>query len=159
MIEFSGQMSYETEKHLYKKGRKMFYAAFTVAWGVLLVPIVLLAISSDFLLVIYGYIVYLPIMLFAVWLYQPNKKKPADPVKITVDEEYINYETKQATVYRSVSDAKEVRDYGNFYDVIYPFGNVTTLFVCQKDLLTQGTLEEFEKLFEGKIVNMNQSSE
>jgi hypothetical protein len=25
-------------------------------------------------------------------------------------------------------------------------------FICQKDLLTEGTLEEFESLFEGKII-------
>ena len=49
-----------------------------------------------------------------------------------------------------ISDAKQLRDFGEFYEIVFPFGKVSDKFICQKNLLTQGTLEEFEKLFEGK---------
>ena len=31
------------------------------------------------------------------------------------------------------------------------FGKISDKFICQKDLLTKGSLEEFERIFEGKI--------
>lgn len=158
MIEFSGQISYETEKHLYKKARKILYAASSFAWLVLLIPIVFFAIRIDYLSVIYVYIAMLPFMNLVMLLYRPNKKKPAGISKIIADEECISYTADRASLHRYICDAKEVRDYGDFYDVIYPFGNGTTVFVCQKNLLTKGTLLDFEKLFEGKIVRMNQLS-
>ena len=39
----------------------------------------------------------------------------------------------------------------HFYFIKFPFGKYSDKFICQKSLLTQGTLEEFEALFEGKI--------
>ena len=39
MIEFNGQPSFEVQKHIYKKTRRMLHIAFSVAWFVLLFPI------------------------------------------------------------------------------------------------------------------------
>lgn len=45
---------------------------------------------------------------------------------------------------------KSVTDYGAFYDIKADMWPIH--FYCQKDLLTQGTLEDFEKLFADKLV-------
>lgn len=58
----------------------------------------------------------------------------------------------RATESRYIEEVKEVRDYGEYYVLVFPMGKLSEKFVCQKDLLTKGTLEEFEALFEGKIV-------
>lgn len=42
--------------------------------------------------------------------------------------------------------------YGEFYDIIFYFSNKVLNCICQKDLIVEGTMEEFEKLFEDKIV-------
>ena len=42
-------------------------------------------------------------------------------------------------------------DYGEWYYVKFNLGDRDPYFVCQKDLLKNGTIEEFEALFEGKI--------
>jgi len=47
---------------------------------------------------------------------------------------------------------KKVYDYGEFYFISFYFGKISCYFICQKSLLTQGTIEDFEKLFDGKIV-------
>lgn len=158
MIEFKGQPSFEVQKHIYKKTRKMLHIVFTISWSILLIPIACFTIGHNMTLFLYGYLAMLPILNLIVWACQPSKKKPMLPGKITIDNEYIEYESKQATVYRNTSDVKVVRDYGDFYDVISHFGKGSDFFVCQKTLLSCGTLEDFEKLFDGKIVRMGQSS-
>ena len=46
---------------------------------------------------------------------------------------------------------KKIIDYGDYY-YLYVFRlDASHGIVCQKDLLIEGTIEEFEKLFEGKI--------
>lgn len=53
---------------------------------------------------------------------------------------------------RSVELVRKVYDYGEFYFISFRFGKISCYFICQKSLLTQGTIEDFEKLFDGKIV-------
>ena len=53
---------------------------------------------------------------------------------------------------KSVSRVKRVIDCGEWYYIIFKFGDIGNSWVCQKDLLIQGTIEDFEKLFEGKII-------
>ena len=51
-----------------------------------------------------------------------------------------------------IDSVKRVVDYGEWYDFVFYYSDRDLYFVCQKSLLTKGTLEEFEALFEGKIV-------
>lgn len=46
---------------------------------------------------------------------------------------------------------KKVVDYGGYYLLLISKWEVSQSIICQKDLLIEGSLEEFEKLFEGKI--------
>ena len=73
------------------------------------------------------------------------------PKKIFVQDEYIVCTADKWTEAKAVSDVKVVRDFGEFYDLVFPFGNASEKFVCQKSLLSKGTLEDFEALFEGKL--------
>ena len=52
---------------------------------------------------------------------------------------------------RDVSEVKEVIDYGKWYYIKFTYFARNPRFVCEKALLCQGTLEEFEKIFKGKI--------
>ncbi|MDE6677106.1 MAG: hypothetical protein K2K12_05290 [Clostridia bacterium] len=49
----------------------------------------------------------------------------------------------------SINEVKRVLDYGECYYLIYT--SINQAIICQKDLLKQGSLEEFEALFQGKI--------
>lgn len=53
---------------------------------------------------------------------------------------------------KPVESVKKVIDVGEFYYLIFKHGDIGNSWVCQKDLLTEGTPDDFEKLFEGKIV-------
>ena len=50
-----------------------------------------------------------------------------------------------------ISDVKKVVDHGEFYELSFVFGKVSDKFICQKSLLTKGTLEEFKAMFGDKV--------
>jgi hypothetical protein len=158
MIVFAGQVTFEVEKHIFRKTRKMLHIIFSIAWFILLIPIAIATIDNDMVLFLYGYLAMLPVLNLAVLIVQPNQKqRKIIPSRITIDERRIEYSSKHATVYRYVSNVKVVRDYGNYYDVIFKFGKASDFFVCQKDLLSCGTLKEFEKVFKGKLVRIKKA--
>lgn len=55
----------------------------------------------------------------------------------------------QTDVVKEVKKIKKVIDEGKWYIVIY--SGLSNAIICQKDLLVEGTLEEFETIFAGKI--------
>lgn len=54
-----------------------------------------------------------------------------------------------------IKSVKKVIDYGEFYFIAFSKFLAVEDIVCQKNLLTKGTLEEFEALFEDKIIRKN----
>ena len=52
---------------------------------------------------------------------------------------------------------KKVKDFGDYYAMTLPgiCVIISGYFICEKDLLTNGTIERFEELFDGKIVRMS----
>ena len=52
---------------------------------------------------------------------------------------------------------KKVKDFGDYYAMTLPgiCAIVSVYFICEKDLLTNGTIDQFEELFDGKIVRMS----
>lgn len=75
----------------------------------------------------------------------------------------ISFDSKNAYIFKGkrnytvpATGIKQIIDYGEFYQIKLYFvahiGFEFNIFICQKDLLTKGTLEEFEKMFDDKIV-------
>ena len=57
------------------------------------------------------------------------------------------------TSIKSVSEVIKVIDYGEWYCVFFNSRHVVTDYICQKDLIVKGSIEEFEQVFEGKIIH------
>lgn len=117
-------------------------------------------IAFDFMLmrifqtfsIFYGYCAVFAYAMIAVRIKTPKGRKEITPKRIyVIDNNLICISDKQSES-RGVELVKTAYDYGEFYFLSFPMGKKSGNFVCQKDLLTQGTLEEFEKLFDGKIV-------
>ena len=53
---------------------------------------------------------------------------------------------------KSINDVKKVIDFGDGYLICFSRFEITNAWLCQKDLLVQGSIDDFERLFEGKIV-------
>ena len=77
------------------------------------------------------------------------------PEKICIDGETISCDIGGQLESIFLEDIKEIHDYGDFYSFMFTNGQYTPHFVCQKDLLAKGTIEDFETLFEGKIIKVN----
>ena len=73
------------------------------------------------------------------------------PYIITIDEEYIELEGETAYCKRKLEDVKSIIETENFYyfNFYLPYA---MNFLCQKDLIALGTIEEFEEIFKDKIV-------
>ena len=48
---------------------------------------------------------------------------------------------------RNISRVKKVLDNGEAYYIIFKFGDMANAWVCQKDNIVNGTIDEFEMLF------------
>lgn len=72
--------------------------------------------------------------------------------EIVLDNKMVTFTNRTFQKVRVVpfSKIKKIIDEGNFYVII--FGEHSNGIVCQKNLIVEGSIEEFEKLFEGKIV-------
>ena len=47
---------------------------------------------------------------------------------------------------------KKILDCGEVYYIIFRFGDITNAWICQKDNIVNGTIEDFQALFQSKIV-------
>lgn len=74
------------------------------------------------------------------------------PLLIAIDGDDIVCEGKDFRHVRSTEDIKSIKDYGDFYQILFYFPHKSLVFVCQKDLIVEGTIEEFEERFADYIV-------
>lgn len=152
MIEFTGYLTGAAKKYFFKRGIKYLQNIFLGAAILVSPPIVMFALKIQSLLLIVGYIIATSVILIAPCLQVKSDKDKYVPKLIRIQDNILLSASDGITESRYIEEVKEVRDYGEYYALVFPMGKLSEKFVCQKDLLTKGTLEEFEALFEGKIV-------
>ena len=160
MIEFKGYISGAAEKHFHKKvinfGQNIALA------GVFVFLPLFIRISlrtKDWLTLGFYCTLFLIIPLLARIPKSRKEKAAITPKRIYIEEDTIVCVADKYVESKLLSDVKQVRDFGAFYDVVFPFGKYSEKFVCQKDLLTIGTIADFEKLFEGRIVRKQKTED
>ncbi len=79
------------------------------------------------------------------------QKRKTLPNKVYCDGSVITSVSDSITVTKSVSEAKLLTDYDDFYVIKFPGFKTDEKFICQKILFTAESFEEFEKIFDGKI--------
>lgn len=153
MIEFSGRLSGTAEKRFLKRSAD-YGQLFLLAGELLVFPvIILLAIHSQNWMLIWAYLIFSVLILLMVRI--PKRKKECDaiiPRRIYTEDNKIVCVAERYVEYRNIADVKYVRDWGDFYELVFPFGKISEKFVCQKNLLVKGTLKEFEALFRTTII-------
>lgn len=155
MIVFEGLITGVAEKQFWKEYRKNSLIVLGIGM-VLLFPMFLIAtlyIKSWLIPV-----VFISGMIFAfLVMFLPKTKKEKlkmMPKKIYIKDEYIVSVSDEYTDTKNITDIKEIRDYGVYYVILFPFGKLSHHFICQKSLLVKGSVEKFEELFEEKIIKM-----
>ena len=157
MIEFNGYLTGTSQKFFCKQIVKLQQKIILFT----LIPIFIILMIVFYLvfdvIALYPEVIISEIILSALALLLPNiqtkkEKEKITPQKVYIENDMIVSKSNAAVDTRFMKDVKEVRDYDEFY--YFVFKAYSYRFVCQKDLLTQGTIEEFESLFAGKIKKM-----
>jgi len=149
MIEFKGQISDKTMGLVRRKSKLhmvfLFLLAFSVVWPVVRV----IYPAADLLLGI-----LLGIVCVGFPFLYPTKKGFAQelPHRIYIKNKIITAENDHFRDAMTVEKVKKVIDYGECYAMSSDGLTLLSHFIFDKSLISQGTLEEFEQMFEGKIV-------
>ena len=161
MIIFKGKLSDKVNKYVVQEFKKV-----SIWVGLILLLVGVVSLSMCFLIsdnifmdiiiamFIVTWIVTCIVMLLLIIKY--TKKNLSRIVEVT--EDYISCEFEEKSIVyekpitRELEQITDVQDFGDYYIVYFSKIIRTQCFVCQKNLITQGTLEEFESLFEDKLV-------
>lgn len=155
MIEFYGILSNECKiaraKKISKKNGLVFLLS-TIILGLVVLPIGIVKGLWYYSLGIVLVLVIVTIIAFIV----PKRKilNIIIPSYVKINMEFIEIAAVlgNGKNIRKMSRVKKVVDCGTWYEIFFKFGDITNSCVCQKNLIVLGTIEEFEKLFEGKII-------
>lgn len=155
MIKFEGELSGSAKKYFQSYARTLFLKIWVVVAALVLLGVLFVSIVAEFWGLLIATFVFLLVstgLVFVVTVKQP-------PFRIFIEDEYVVYQCdspKGYEEYKKILEAEKLIDYGEFYHIVYPIGNMSDKFICQKDLLVEGTLEDFEAYFQGKIVRIEE---
>ena len=152
MIEFNGYLTGASRKFLFKKIINCLQYSTIFAFTMVLPFIILLIKTFEALSILYIYFAVFGGLMIVYHIIIPKANKSVIPKRIYIMDNKMVCIADNFTENRSVELVKMVYDYGEFYFISFYFGKISCYFICQKSLLTQGTIEDFEKLFDGKIV-------
>lgn len=163
MIEFKGKMS-KKGKWLIKRIQTFpVFFVFPVVMSCPAIPLIGFIIHGNSFsikeLPIVAFSFGVPILiLFIICLLVSNKNYIPLRIEI-IPHKTIKSQCRKKTHVYSLNEVRKVIDYGDFYSIRikqqYEFG----VFLCQKDLLTKGSIEEFEKTFKGKIIRKGKAKQ
>jgi len=151
MIEFNGNLSENNKKIMGKVQQKISSISGWITAVLFAIPITVFVVKDTPLFAL-GYLVCL---LVGIASSVPIKKKYRElicPTNITIEDDIITSSGENFSQVRNIQDIKRIDDYDDYYRIWFHFPHQSQMFLCQKDLLVQGTIEEFEERFEDLIV-------
>ena len=152
-------MSEQLQKKIKDRARRTIAITFTVMsvlFGVI-PTIVCWVLKQDAFLEFFGLTIIFIVISVVYWAVPINVTRNlpegfANDVLIRIEGDRITQRGLTGVKVMLLSKVKKVVDEGDAYIIKFRLGNVNNDFICQKDLLKQGTLEEFEALFVDKLV-------
>ncbi|MBR6578856.1 MAG: hypothetical protein IKK74_07925 [Clostridia bacterium] len=168
MIKFEGKVSDQSKQNM-----RRFQMTASFSYSLLVgMPFALIIIFSLYavltntvfpnldlwLVLVVGLLLFLAFSVLPMQLYSLEKVKAKNCPQILkfsyeteYDNEFFYKDELNQEFYKYTNDVSKIIEYENMYIIVFS-SLIGTGIVAQKDLLVEGTLEEFEKLFEGKII-------
>ncbi len=100
-------------------------------------------------------IAIIPFVFLSIASVIPPKGRVLDlifPTSIVIKDDIIICKGKGFSVSNQISFVKKIIDNGEGYHIFFKFPHKSFRYFCQKNLLTEGALEDFEKIFKDKII-------
>lgn len=159
MIKFKGELTGNAKKCFIKKNAwaeqitLLLVLAFTFPTSIAIAVHTATVVKTTVLTLCLIHIIFL-ILTFTLPYLPVNIKDKLSymPKEIYLNKQHIVCVGNKHTESKLIEKVKVVYDCGDYYDIRFPFGHYSSMFVCQKNLLVKGSLERFEKIFEGKII-------
>lgn len=153
-IEFTGALTGAVEKKFWKLSRYISCQMFLMVLATMAPICIFLSIRYKTWLLALLFVFCVAFILLVVHIPKSQKEKQETvPYRVFTDGEIITSVSIRYNETRHLREVIKVKEYPEFYELVFSFPRISEKFICQKDLLSQGTLEEFETLFNGKIVN------
>lgn len=150
MIEFNGYLTGSAEKRFFIKS-KIIGLKILIPSLLLMLPIVI-CIANIFHFPLIACIAIIATFPLTLLIPQPRKERISlTPKQICINDTHIVCVADKYEEIRRIDDVKCVTDRGEYYEIDFPFGKISEKFICQKDLLSKGTLREFEAIFCKKL--------
>ncbi len=156
-IVFEGELSEKNKKYFERGQDRDNRITMLIVAVLILVPVTLLVVKCG----LYFISLYSLNIIFVVGAFVPIKKQYREgiyPEMIIIEGEDLKSLGKNSSVYKKMYDVKEVEDLGDSYRILFDFPGRSPMFLCQKDLITEGTIEDFEELFADKIVRKTEQN-
>ena len=151
MIIFKGNISGNTKKFMINKIKQTSFISMLFPCIPIGVLMLILTLRSDW---IFSIGLFVCVLIPFITLLPPSQRtlKSITPIQIIINGNAITSIGENFKYTNELSNIKKVLDYGEWYCFSFKYTYRNPTFVCQKDLLTEGTIEEFESLFKDKIV-------
>lgn len=155
MIEFYGELSDACKIDCAKRRAKNTGTVFLIATiliGTIAITVGIIRDTWVYSLILTVFFLVVTIFAFIVPVNRTLNFKI--PCRLIIENDMISITAlggKNSMKTKPLKKVKKVIDVGEWYYFIFKYGNISNSWVCQKNLITKGTIEEFEKLFEGKI--------
>lgn len=157
MIVFDGCLTGKSQKYFINKLLNNFSKVVVILLLFTLPIWVFLSIKTNtyiYVIPAISILILLSPLIFRLCVSKKEQQRNT-PKKIIINEGVVTSVSDKTIVSKNITQVKEVYDYGSFYYLVLPKIYIDAVFVCQKDLLSNGTLDEFELLFKDKIVRQS----
>lgn len=154
MIDFKGELTCKGRKYVLRKRSNMLMLVWTVV-AIIILPFAFYVAKILGMLFFWFYIL-MCVAVLIIFALPAGKidQKSFMPVRIFFDlrDEIVVKKSETTESFHEISSIKAVYDYGDWYYLKFYASDRDLYFVCQKDLLVEGTIEEFEAMFADKII-------
>lgn len=162
MIEFKGKLSNKCKEYVVKSSWQLGLFVVIAVCIPFIILLIVLSIIDDWVYLLMLLPIALLIFFFSLKPGTKAYRKLAGKNgkiydgeltwHIIIKGDKISAEGTQRSEIKHLSNVKKVVDMGDWYKIYFYFPHKSDLFICQKDLIIQGTTEEFESLFSDKII-------
>lgn len=162
MIEFNGEQSNECKLLIAREKSKKIGLLFTIINSIADIFILVFGILNNKLFI--SLLTAIIFLLLAVLTFITPKKQVSNvkidtKIVITSDTILMDYSTNfyanKKTLTRKISNIKKIIDFGICYCIIFKHGDITNSWICEKSLITKGSISNFEELFCKQIIKSN----
>lgn len=155
MFEFSGEFSEESKQYILKDSAQsacLITSIVSIFFGAIIIIIAVITGITILLLALVALLAVVVTATISPYIYRVQTIQNMQPNRVCIGENgFIEADWETRSMGKSISDIKKIIDVEGCYHIVFYFPKESDLII-QKNLITKGTLEDFEEMFKEKLV-------